>query len=357
MNKEKFIEGSGNTFEDVGFDEVEAKNLKFRSYLMTILVRYIEEKGFTQKEASEKLCVSQPRISNLLHGKIDLFSVGMLLDMTERAGYQLYKKFEDISKVSQETDASDYLSVISTAFTIATNEIIDIFHEYPARGTITTEFSKILMKIYQNFMLDILPGAQLLVDQKKIYSFSIICRSALDIIIQLKWILSLPESEQTNAIKCFLNFEGVGLKQNGKTTKIWQEIIDPEYSSTKIAKVIGLDTEIMSLPLIGSYIEKSNGKKMHELNLTTFDYLSKVVHWNPRIVNELIGYNSNLKLGYTSEYLKMAIISSGTFISCAIIFTELFIENFFNKEIEEVKNKTHKIKNKFQKFITQSHLF
>lgn len=33
MDKNKFIEGSGNTFADVGFDEVEAKNLKFRSHL------------------------------------------------------------------------------------------------------------------------------------------------------------------------------------------------------------------------------------------------------------------------------------------------------------------------------------
>jgi predicted XRE-type DNA-binding protein len=93
-NKEDFIESSGNVFKDVGFDSVEAKNLKFRSHLMTMLMRYIEEKGFTQKEAAKQLHVSQPRISNLLHGKIDLFSVGMLLDMMERAGFQIYKKIQ-----------------------------------------------------------------------------------------------------------------------------------------------------------------------------------------------------------------------------------------------------------------------
>ncbi|MCX7115397.1 MAG: helix-turn-helix transcriptional regulator [Gammaproteobacteria bacterium] len=94
MDEEKFIEGSGNVFKDVGFDNVEAKNLKFRSHLMTILVRYIQVEGFTQKTAAKQLGVSQPRISNLLHGKIDLFSVGMLLDMMERAGFPIYKKIQ-----------------------------------------------------------------------------------------------------------------------------------------------------------------------------------------------------------------------------------------------------------------------
>lgn len=109
MDKDKFIESSGNTFADVGFDEVEAKNLKFRSHLMTILVRYIQEKGFTQKDAAKELHVSQPRISNLLHGKIDLFSVGMLLDMMERAGFQIYKKMQvDTSRILNKFQRSHH---------------------------------------------------------------------------------------------------------------------------------------------------------------------------------------------------------------------------------------------------------
>ena len=109
MDNGKFIEGSGNTFEDVGFDEVEAKNLKFRSHLMTILVCYIQEKAFTQKDAAKKLHVSQPRISNLLHGKIDLFSVGMLLDMMERAGFKIYKKIEvDATQIFKQFQRSQH---------------------------------------------------------------------------------------------------------------------------------------------------------------------------------------------------------------------------------------------------------
>lgn len=94
MSDHEFIKSSGNVFKDVGFDELEAKSLKFRSHLMTMLMHFIQHEGLTQKEAAQRLGVSQPRISNLVHGKIDLFSAGMLLDMMERAGFPIYKKIE-----------------------------------------------------------------------------------------------------------------------------------------------------------------------------------------------------------------------------------------------------------------------
>jgi len=49
----------------------------------------------SQADAAKKLGVSQPRISNLIHAKIDLFITGMLLDMLERAGFRIYEKIED----------------------------------------------------------------------------------------------------------------------------------------------------------------------------------------------------------------------------------------------------------------------
>ena len=87
-----FIESSGNVFEDFGIKDLEARNLEFRSCLMTLLTKYIQCEGLTQKEAAERLGVSQPRISNFVHGRIDLFSAGMLIDMLERAGFNIYEK-------------------------------------------------------------------------------------------------------------------------------------------------------------------------------------------------------------------------------------------------------------------------
>lgn len=100
MNKKmQLIKSSGNVFKDAGYDDDEAKSLQFRSYLMTAIRKYILNMDWSQKEAAEKLNITQPRISNLMRGKIYLFSSGMLIEMLEKAGFKIYKKIEmDIKK-------------------------------------------------------------------------------------------------------------------------------------------------------------------------------------------------------------------------------------------------------------------
>jgi predicted XRE-type DNA-binding protein len=77
---------TGNVFNDLGFGEVEAENLKIRSDLMIELTRLIEAQGLTQIAAAELLGVSQPRVSDLMRGKIDRFSVDSLIEMLGHAG-------------------------------------------------------------------------------------------------------------------------------------------------------------------------------------------------------------------------------------------------------------------------------
>lgn len=92
--KIEFFESTGNLFEDVGFEKQEAKKLQFKSYLMVALMKYIKASGLTQVEAAKRLGVTQARISNLAHNRIDLFSAEMLLDMMQRAGFKIYEKIE-----------------------------------------------------------------------------------------------------------------------------------------------------------------------------------------------------------------------------------------------------------------------
>lgn len=77
---------SGNVFRDLGFSEDEAEHLRIRSTLMVAVRKLIEERGLTQTEAAKLLGVTQPRISNLARGRIDLFSIDTLIDMLARAG-------------------------------------------------------------------------------------------------------------------------------------------------------------------------------------------------------------------------------------------------------------------------------
>lgn len=76
----------GNSFLALGFDEPEASNLKTRADLMIKIRLIIEDEGMTQKEAAACFGTSQPRISALLKGQIEKFTVDALMNMMSHAG-------------------------------------------------------------------------------------------------------------------------------------------------------------------------------------------------------------------------------------------------------------------------------
>ena len=85
----KMRPSSGNVFRDLGFSGDEATNLKMRSDLMIRLSKLIEARGLTQAQAADFFGVTQPRISDLVRGKIDRFSVDTLIAMLGHAGVRV----------------------------------------------------------------------------------------------------------------------------------------------------------------------------------------------------------------------------------------------------------------------------
>jgi predicted XRE-type DNA-binding protein len=84
--KLKRTRGSGNVFVDLGFDKVEAENLKLRAELMMHIEDFYRKSGMTQAQAAEALGLTQPRLNALLKGKIGLFSLDALVNVARRAG-------------------------------------------------------------------------------------------------------------------------------------------------------------------------------------------------------------------------------------------------------------------------------
>lgn len=64
----------------------EAASLRARSALMMSLTEVIREQGMTQAQAADLFGVTQPRISDLMRGKFNLFSLDTLIDMAATAG-------------------------------------------------------------------------------------------------------------------------------------------------------------------------------------------------------------------------------------------------------------------------------
>ena len=77
---------TGNVFRDLGFSQEESEHLLVRADLLIQVQKAIESRQFKQAEAAKILRVTQPRVSDLLRGRIDLFSTDSLIDMLARLG-------------------------------------------------------------------------------------------------------------------------------------------------------------------------------------------------------------------------------------------------------------------------------
>jgi predicted XRE-type DNA-binding protein len=82
----KITRSSRNVFRDLGFDVEESEHLKIRADLLIQVQKRIAAGGYRQADAAKILSITQPRVSDLLRGRIDLFSSDTLIDMLARLG-------------------------------------------------------------------------------------------------------------------------------------------------------------------------------------------------------------------------------------------------------------------------------
>ena len=80
---------SGNVFRDLGFPPGKAEHLLVRADLMIRLEKELQSLGLKQAQAAKLLGISQPRVSDLLRGRVELFSADALIDMLARLGIKV----------------------------------------------------------------------------------------------------------------------------------------------------------------------------------------------------------------------------------------------------------------------------
>jgi predicted XRE-type DNA-binding protein len=89
---EKVFDSSGNAFVDLGFAPDEAAILQMRADLMAELRKIIKARKLTQAKAAKLLKVSQSRVSDLVTGKWEKFSLEMLITLATRVGLHVTVK-------------------------------------------------------------------------------------------------------------------------------------------------------------------------------------------------------------------------------------------------------------------------
>ena len=82
MTEQKF----DSVWDAIEASPAEAENMRVRSGLMIALQERIKRSGMTQAEAARRFGVTQPRISDLMRGKIDVFGIDALVNMLASAG-------------------------------------------------------------------------------------------------------------------------------------------------------------------------------------------------------------------------------------------------------------------------------
>jgi predicted XRE-type DNA-binding protein len=86
-----------SVFEDLGFRPYEAAHLQLRSAMMTRLISEIERQGLTQAAAARRMGVTQPRVSDLMRGKLHLFSIDTLVSLLSSLGLRVDLKVRRVA--------------------------------------------------------------------------------------------------------------------------------------------------------------------------------------------------------------------------------------------------------------------
>lgn len=93
MKKAK-VEGFASVWDAIADTPQEAANLRVRSELMDKIAAIIEESGWTQADAAAHCGVTQPRINDLLRGRISRFSLDALVNIASALGRRIHIELE-----------------------------------------------------------------------------------------------------------------------------------------------------------------------------------------------------------------------------------------------------------------------
>jgi len=98
---------NGNVFEDLGFDPAESADLALRAFLMAEIRKFIEKNDLTQVRAAKFFGIKQPKISNIINGKVEDISSDYLVGLLAKTGGEFKYSFKQPTKrqVEQRLEA------------------------------------------------------------------------------------------------------------------------------------------------------------------------------------------------------------------------------------------------------------
>lgn len=101
LKRERIEISSGNVFADIGLPDAEEMLLK--AQLAIKITELIEQKGWTQTETARRIGIDQPKVSNLLRGRLSGFSADRLFAIVNRLGHSVEVRISAKRKAATKT--------------------------------------------------------------------------------------------------------------------------------------------------------------------------------------------------------------------------------------------------------------
>jgi predicted XRE-type DNA-binding protein len=95
MSKSK-IESHASVWDAIADSPEQAANLRARAELMQQIAEIVKDSGWTQAEAAAHCGVTQPRINDLLRGRISRFSLDALVNIATAIGRRVHVELEPV---------------------------------------------------------------------------------------------------------------------------------------------------------------------------------------------------------------------------------------------------------------------
>ena len=92
---------SGNVFADLGFRDAEER--MWKAQLATKISQLIESKGWTQAQTAERVGLDQPKVSQLMHGRLSGFSADRLFAILNRLGHNVEVRISAKERSPEDT--------------------------------------------------------------------------------------------------------------------------------------------------------------------------------------------------------------------------------------------------------------
>src|SRR3990167_1786207 len=201
------------------------------------------------------------------------------------------------------------------------DEIKEIIHSIPNEITLSDNFVQVLRHVYQVLIHEDLISVEILMKNDLTLAASKISRSMLEIAAISSYIFKLDPLEREEKSKSFMNFDG-GKKRNGKDKYEYDWLATITKSSIKdIIVDQGLDLK----GIIDFAFKGDDGR---EIKLSLYDFLSKIVHYNPKLLKVIINIDQEKRqIYYPPAYLSVCMATAIAAMNALTQFCIVFYED------------------------------